>query len=70
LFGLTAFGDFNGTFELIDHQNNSLQSGDEIELRFISQNGHFIASGLFLYGDDNFSCTMGIYHIQGHCTIE
>lgn len=55
--GLTAFGDFSGTFELIDYQNNALQSGDEIELRFISQNGHFIASGLFLYGDDISSAT-------------
>lgn len=25
---------------------------------------------VFLYGDDNFSCTMGIYHIQGHCRVE
>lgn len=25
---------------------------------------------VFLHGDDNFSCTMGVYHIQGHCRIE
>ena len=41
--------------------------------RRISGHGIFPSQNktlVFLYGDDNFSCTMGIYHIQGHCRVE
>ena len=40
--------------------------------RRISGHGIFPSQNktlVFLYGDDNFSCTMGIYDIQGHCRI-
>lgn len=50
--GLTAFGDFTGSFELTDYLGTSLQTGDQVSLDFVSRNGTFIASATFLYGDN------------------